>query len=595
MTLSISRLCVLFILLAIYSCQLSTAWWPFSSGSGKIQGQHSKEEEDELKQSVDVRLVPFEVKSADDKFIKDADSYVTLSRLDFCNLRTIDQLKKSCGDISDEELAKLSVALLNCQSKIEGRKTYLCTNDMTIGECTQSMDPDTWNAYHIISNRARSVCYATRQQHFRRQTEYTINRLAETSQNQLLLMYTLQDQYMVLGRSVNITMNTVHHGQQDLLNRNEILRVEQAEIESSLKRTLKQLAVEKELTIERQLQLRTLTTSLKGSLENTASVMKRQELDRNISLEKVLESLSKIEYKAKMAWYEIDKSTSQIIHYHHEVTQHYIHTLENLKRLNQTITFIMRVYEILRYKIENHLDQFADILGYQGDKVSLITMCFIHSVYILIAIVILKFIDIPAVLKLGIMALIAINALSKLRNGKSIRLISITYLLLIIICIHRLIVKLYQTYRKNHLVNPVDAVLTTPQPIKNHYNNSFSDTDYSANSTPKNGRVYKKLSWTQTPDYYPMEENYTTLLQAFKKEMVNGINESNHSSSSEKVVNGLSPLVPSAQVSDADDPSAKWTFKNPRCQASTTTGRQCRLPSVAGYDRCYRHKQTAKK
>ena len=62
----------------------------------------------------------------------------------------------------------------------------------TIGECTRLMDPDTWNAYHIISNRARSVCYATRQQHFRRQTEYTINRLSETSQNQLLLMYTLQ-------------------------------------------------------------------------------------------------------------------------------------------------------------------------------------------------------------------------------------------------------------------------------------------------------------------------------------------------------------------------------------------------------------------
>lgn len=62
----------------------------------------------------------------------------------------------------------------------------------TIGQCTRSMDPDTWNAYHIISNRARSVCYATRQQHFRRQTEYTINRLSKTSQNQLLLMYTLQ-------------------------------------------------------------------------------------------------------------------------------------------------------------------------------------------------------------------------------------------------------------------------------------------------------------------------------------------------------------------------------------------------------------------
>ena len=47
------------------------------------------------------------------------------------------------------------------------------------------MDPVTWNAYHIISNRARAVCYATRQQEFRRSTEITVNNLAQASANQL--------------------------------------------------------------------------------------------------------------------------------------------------------------------------------------------------------------------------------------------------------------------------------------------------------------------------------------------------------------------------------------------------------------------------
>ena len=39
------------------------------------------------------------------------------------------------------------------------------------------MDPDTWTTYHIISNRARALCYVRAQQQFRIQTELVVNRL----------------------------------------------------------------------------------------------------------------------------------------------------------------------------------------------------------------------------------------------------------------------------------------------------------------------------------------------------------------------------------------------------------------------------------
>lgn len=47
------------------------------------------------------------------------------------------------------------------------------------------MDPDTWNAYHILSNRARSVCYGARQQQFRALTQMTVNKLMASSNQQL--------------------------------------------------------------------------------------------------------------------------------------------------------------------------------------------------------------------------------------------------------------------------------------------------------------------------------------------------------------------------------------------------------------------------
>lgn len=62
----------------------------------------------------------------------------------------------------------------------------------TIKECTADMDSDTWNAYHIVSNRARSVCYATRQQLFRRRAEHTVNTLISTATSQLDAMKDLK-------------------------------------------------------------------------------------------------------------------------------------------------------------------------------------------------------------------------------------------------------------------------------------------------------------------------------------------------------------------------------------------------------------------
>jgi len=54
------------------------------------------------------------------------------------------------------------------------------------------MDANTWNSYHIISNRARSICYATRQQQFRLKTEFTVNKLANQAENQMHVMNHLQ-------------------------------------------------------------------------------------------------------------------------------------------------------------------------------------------------------------------------------------------------------------------------------------------------------------------------------------------------------------------------------------------------------------------
>lgn len=47
------------------------------------------------------------------------------------------------------------------------------------------MDADMWNAYHLMSNRARAVCYAARNTQFRALTELTVNKLMQSARSQI--------------------------------------------------------------------------------------------------------------------------------------------------------------------------------------------------------------------------------------------------------------------------------------------------------------------------------------------------------------------------------------------------------------------------
>lgn len=49
-----------------------------------------------------------------------------------------------------------------------------------------------WNAYHLMSNRARAVCYAARSTQFRALTELTVNKLMESAHAQIKTLSSLK-------------------------------------------------------------------------------------------------------------------------------------------------------------------------------------------------------------------------------------------------------------------------------------------------------------------------------------------------------------------------------------------------------------------
>lgn len=183
------------------------------------------------------KKVPYELSLTDEKFIAEAIKLtgVGASELDSCqhrvrrqyiqtlyNLHTrfqqvVLQLKTSCQQMNDEQLAKMAVMLLNCQSAVEDRQLYPCTETMSLKDCTSNMDSIAWNTYHIMSNRARAVCYYIRNVQFRGLTEQTVNQLMDSAQRQIKKLHEISDDQKNLQGITKETINTITSGNSFLI------------------------------------------------------------------------------------------------------------------------------------------------------------------------------------------------------------------------------------------------------------------------------------------------------------------------------------------------------------------------------------------
>lgn len=77
--------------------------------------------------------IPYESMTEDEKFLQEAAKFTNIqvsSPLETCQHKVVMRIRTSCSDMTEEQLAKLSVNLLNCQSAVEGRKIFPCTEEM---------------------------------------------------------------------------------------------------------------------------------------------------------------------------------------------------------------------------------------------------------------------------------------------------------------------------------------------------------------------------------------------------------------------------------------------------------------------------------
>ncbi|XP_061463078.1 protein brambleberry-like isoform X2 [Rhineura floridana] len=382
--------------------------------------------------------VPFEMTTADESFLVEA-RQLDLSPLDSCHHKVIAQLRSSCTDLAEEELAKLGVSLFNCQASIEGRRTYLCTADMTLAECTAEMDPDTWNAYHIVSNRARAVCYATRQMQFKRQAEQTVNALVSTAINQLETMEMLKNGQEELKELTSESLQKVVNSQQELLAQQEKLQGSQEQMEEAIHGNLDQLAKEKALIASGHQQVAQLIEGITRRMENVSSHLDHQDMDLQEGHKAILMDLSQVQKRAQEVYSKIETNLGLFVAHQNQTALYYDELMAKLHRMNESLGLVLYAMDHMQSSVEGRLQHIQRFITWAGFSLSSIYTCVLHGSYFLLAALIMTFLQIPGLPRAMLLVLVVANALIELNHAVSLGFKSLTCLLILTIAGHCLL------------------------------------------------------------------------------------------------------------------------------------------------------------
>ncbi|KAM4549337.1 protein brambleberry isoform 2-T2 [Odontesthes bonariensis] len=371
----------------------------------------------------------FELVTADEKFLAEA-KQLELSPLDGCHYRVVAQLKSNCETLSEENLAKLGVALFNCQSDIEGRRTFPCSEEMTIKECTADMDSDTWSAYHIVSNRARAVCYATRQQLFRRRAEHTVNALISTATNQLNTMKDLKEGQLELKELTAASLDKLLEGHSALQAQQGKLHEGQEQVESSMRENLERLGQEKALIASGQELVAQLIQGITKRMENVSEHLQLQSSEVQDGHKEIVKDLTDVRHQAHDIYQKIDHSMSEFLQYQDQTSQYYADLMLKLERMNSTLGVMLHYLDNMQSRIEERLRMIQGYLGWAGLSLTAMWTCVAHTGYFVVCAVLLAFLRCSGFSRAALLLTVPLNAAAEVNQQPALDLSGLSLLLI---------------------------------------------------------------------------------------------------------------------------------------------------------------------
>lgn len=517
--------------------------------------------------------IPFEELGPEDKFLVEASKItgLKLSQLDACQHKLIMKIKASCGTLSDEDLSKLAVNLLNCQADIEGRKTFPCTEDMSLRDCTRDMDADSWNSYHIMTNRARAVCYAARQEQFRALAEITINRLISTTRTHLEQMTAYNANQEKLEKATELALEKISRNQHDVLSTYSRLRRLESEFAATLvndKTGLEQLG---KLIENEQNEITKILTDFKTVLEETGKEYKKQKQMKSIEHDKVLKDLGGAQLMAKEIYKHLGDIQAVSDENFKKSSSHFDDAFKSFSAMNKSLNEIYSRLHSLEQLLEDKTSLIFSYFGKNGENIDVIFCAAFHLLCISLLMIMCSVLELPRHLKVVLIFIASTNIYLSLSKNENAVQVPILYLsLAVMAAVDVAALQIYKTFKKRKTGKNTNLL--------SRHDNFKQDKIYNGLHRPQS-KVDDWLTEKFPESWHEGLKNGGLLHTPISKD-----NDEVSLSSRASLRSRRKGVSPARSVAESSASARRST-----CSALRLNGLRCKLPPVTGQSTCRVH------
>jgi len=111
------------------------------------------------------------------------ETYQEQASKDDCWRQAVSYLNETCSIMGQTAQQRLAIAFANCHWLSAGRRSYQCTDNMSIRECTKDMSESAFDVYTQFYNHIEDACFYLQSQVWQEKTEKLIGDLSDTSQH----------------------------------------------------------------------------------------------------------------------------------------------------------------------------------------------------------------------------------------------------------------------------------------------------------------------------------------------------------------------------------------------------------------------------
>jgi len=267
----------------------------------------------------------------------------------------------------------------------------------------------------IVSNRARVICYAVRQQHFRIRAELTVNRLMASSEQQLNTLASISQTQEQLKDMADSTMEQLETGRQQIVKDQQQLRRAHHIMNSQVLRNLQHIQQENEVVIAGNEQLAAKTEQIQQKLDSTAEQISEQAEVQSVRHKELLSDLAQLGTQAEDVSYKLEASNTAVENFRHNMIEHQLDAIENLKRINDTVNFLLSVVNNVRDVVEAKLEWILLVTGATDIRMTVLSVIAAHISYAVVAAILFPLFHVKQCSRYLLMTGILLNAAAELQ------------------------------------------------------------------------------------------------------------------------------------------------------------------------------------